>query len=125
MALAIGIDVVNIERIARLSDAVRNRMFHPQEIEDSLGLGEERQAEFLAGRFAAKEALGKALGTGLRNLRLQDIWVERGPYGEPVMRVQAKAEEMVAHRTILLSISHDKPVAVAMVVLTGGSDGPF
>ncbi len=125
MALAIGIDVVNIERIARLSPPVRNRMFHPQEIEDALALSEERQAEFLAGRFAAKEALGKALGTGLGSFRLQDIWVERGEYGEPVMHVSAKAEEMVANRTILLSISHDKPVAIAMVVLSGGPDGPF
>ncbi len=125
MDMGIGVDVVNIERIASLSQAVRERLFHPLELEQASHLPLASQAEFLAGRFAAKEALGKALGTGLAGFSLKDIWVERQENGKPVFHFQGKAKELVGQRNALLSISHDRPVAVAMVVLQGGGDGSF
>jgi len=123
MIESIGIDVVNIDRIGRLSLAVKQRLFHPQELEDASALASEVQSEFLAGRFAAKEALGKALGTGLRGISLHEIWVEKQSDGSPKLCVAGRARALVGTRTTMLSISHDQPVAVAVVLLQGGGDG--
>ncbi len=62
MVSGIGVDVVNIQRMERLSDHVKSRIFHPRELDEAKTMAEGVQAEFLAGRFAAKEALGKASG---------------------------------------------------------------
>ncbi len=123
MIEGIGIDVVNIDRIAKLSEAVKQRLFHPRELGDAQSLAQGVQAEFLAGRFAAKEALGKALGTGLKGISLQDIWVERQQDGSPRLCCAGSAKALMGKRTAMLSISHDHPVAVAMVLLQGGCDG--
>ena len=123
MIEGIGIDVVNIDRIGRLSLAVKQRLFHPQELEDASALASEVQSEFLAGRFAAKEALGKALGTGLRGISLHEIWVEKQSDGSPKLCGGGGARGLVGTRTTMLSISHDQPVAVAVVLLQGGGDG--
>lgn len=125
MDMGIGIDVVNIDRMKNLSEHACERMFHPLELQEAAVLSAERRAEFLAGRFAAKEAFGKALGTGLSGLSLQDIRVERQSDGRPVLYVEGKALQLLGKRKALVSISHDQPVAVAMVVLGGGDDGPF
>lgn len=123
MVTGIGIDVVNIERIERLSASVREKMFHPSELDEALLLKADLQGQFLAGRFAAKEALGKALGTGLKHISLKEIWVMKGNEGEPILCFSGRAEQLVGKRNAFLSISHDPPVAVAMVVLEGGADG--
>jgi len=122
MVSGIGVDVVNIQRMERLSEHVKSRMFHPRELEEAKMMAEGVQAEFLAGRFAAKEALGKALGTGLAHLSLQDIWVERAASGKPELRFKGNVQALVGKRTAMLSISHDNPVAIAMVVLLGAGD---
>ncbi len=123
MISGIGVDIVNIQRIAHLSAKVKERLFHPSELAEASILTEEIQAEFLAGRFAAKEALGKALGTGIGQLSLQEIWVERAETGKPEFHFAGKVAALVGSRTAMLSISHDDPVAIAMVVLTGADDG--
>lgn len=123
MIEGIGIDVVNIDRIGRLSEAVKQRLFHPRELEDASALALEVQSEFLAGRFAAKEALGKALGTGLKGISLQEIWVEKQSDGSPKLCFAGRARVLVGSRTAMLSISHDQPVSVAVVLLQGGCDG--
>ncbi len=125
MDMGIGIDVVNIDRMKHLSEHACQRMFHPEELKEATLLSSERRAEYLAGRFAAKEAFGKALGTGLSGLSLQEIRVERQSDGRPVLRLEGKALQLLGARKALVSISHDQPVAVAMVVLGGGADGPF
>ncbi len=124
MDMGIGIDVVNIDRMKNLSEHACERMFHPMELQEATGLSSERCAEFLAGRFAVKEAFGKALGTGLSGLSLQDIRVERQSDGRPVLHLEGKALQLLGNRKALVSISHDQPVAVAMVVL-GGDHGPL
>lgn len=125
MIEGIGIDVVNIDRIGKLSEAVKQRLFHPVELSDAAFLSPSVQPEFLAGRFAAKEALGKALGTGLKGISLQEIWVEKQTDGSPLLCFSGNAKALVGNRKALLSISHDQPVAVAMVLLQGGADGSF
>jgi holo-[acyl-carrier protein] synthase len=122
--VAVGIDIVNIDRIEALSDGVRARLFHPNELAEAATLTEGGAAQFLAGRFAAKEALGKALGVGLAALHPATVWVKRQEGGQPLFVLEEPAVTLVGARTIALSISHDTPVAVAVVVLTGGDNGP-
>ncbi|MCK9547936.1 MAG: holo-ACP synthase [Sphaerochaeta sp.] len=124
MVRGLGIDVVNIARIKALSPGVRQRLFHPDELAEAQSMDEQAGCHYLAGRFAAKEALGKALGCGLASLVPQRVLVARAEGGAPAFVLEQPASGLVAGYDILLSISHDDPVAVAVVVLSGGPDGP-
>lgn len=81
----------------------------------------ECPAAYLAGRFAAKEATVKALGTGFSNgLGLQHIEVLRGPLGQPLLRLHGPALERARALGVTaahISISHDRHAAIAVVVL--------
>jgi len=120
MVSGIGIDMVNIERMDKLSPTTLRRLFHPLEVEQAMALPEHARSDFLAGRFAAKEALGKALGTGLGGIAPSDIWVVTQESGAPKLCLQGKVQALVGNRTMFLSISHDRPMACAVVVLEGG-----
>ena len=116
----IGVDLVKVERVAKISPAARARLFTPQELACCVG-SPERVAERLAGRFAAKEAVLKAFGTGLAGgIRWQDIEVVVGAQGNPSVVLHGKALELAEQkqvRQVLLSISHDAGLAIAMVAL--------
>jgi holo-[acyl-carrier protein] synthase len=103
----------------RRQDGLMERYFHPQEIDAVLARG-EAAIHSLACRFAAKEAFGKALGTGLAGIVLKDIMVINQQNGRPELRVLGTAldalEKNGANR-IHLSLTHDHDSAVAMVVL--------
>ncbi len=124
MVRGLGVDVVNIARIKALSPGVRRRIFHPSELAEAAGMAERAAAEYLAGRFAAKEALGKALGCGVARLVPHRVLVARAESGEPYFVLEGAGARLVGDGRIMLSISHDDPVAVAVVLLTGGPDGP-
>ena len=124
MPSGLGVDVVNIARIKALSEGVKRRIFHPAELAEAAGMVEPAAAEYLSGRFAAKEALGKALGCGVARLIPHQVLVARGEEGAPFFVLEGAALQLVGTSRILLSISHDDPVAVAVVLLTGGLDGP-
>ena len=117
MIEGIGIDIVNISRMATLSAVVLHRLFHEQEVSYALTLQGKRRSEYLAGRFAAKEALGKALGTGLSGIAPSDICIEAGAKGNPIMKLYGNAKVLVGDRQVLVSITHDDPVASAIVLL--------
>jgi len=117
----IGIDVVAIRRIEDLSEHARKRIFHPDEL--ALAENSPRPAEFLAGRFAVKEAFFKAIGEGVKTLSTQDVWTTKGEDGRPVINLSSNARALAGTRRVVLSISHDDPVAVAVVLITGGNDG--
>lgn len=123
MVVGIGIDVVNISRMDKLSEAVIRRLFHPEEVAYAQTLQATRKSEYLSGRFAAKEALGKALGTGMAGMRPSDIQIDATATGQPFMVLHGSAKALVGDRTVLLSISHDPPVASAVVLLQGACDG--
>ena len=123
MVEGIGIDVVNISRMDKLSDGVVRRLFHPAEVAFALNLEAKRKSEYLSGRFAAKEALGKALGTGMAGMRPSDIHIDATEAGKPFMVLYGSAKALVGDRSVLVSISHDPPVATAVVLLQGSSDG--
>jgi holo-[acyl-carrier protein] synthase len=123
MIVGTGIDIVNIERIeglmTRWGETFLGRVFTEREI---LRCRERKRAsECFAGRFAAKEAFLKAIGWGFRNgIQWTDIEIENNPMGRPSLLFHGKAE--VACKTLciqktLLTLSHDRPYAVAHVIL--------
>jgi holo-[acyl-carrier protein] synthase len=123
MITGIGIDIVHIKRMERwLSNTkLLQRFFHPDEIEFSLSLG-KNASQTLAARFAAKEAFGKALGTGLANLKLAEIMVINNNNGKPELKLLGSAQKALEKSgadKVHISLSHEKENALAMVVLEG------
>ncbi len=121
MILRTGVDIVEIARLDNLQPGIRarflKRVFTPGELEDA-----GPRTEFLAGRFAAKEAVAKALGCGIGPVSWQEIEVRRGPNGEPLLALHGAAQAEAERQGLVdwsLSISHSKEVAVAMVVAMG------
>lgn len=119
--LRTGIDLVEIERlesvIQRYGARLLNRVYTTQElVEVSHNLAS------LAGRFAAKEAVSKALGTGIGVVTWHEIEVLRGPEREPVLHLHGAAAQLARDlglQTWSLSLSHTQTHAIAMVVAVG------
>ncbi|MCL0053903.1 holo-ACP synthase [Dehalococcoidia bacterium] len=116
--LTTGVDIIEIPRIKRVLDRYGqrflNRVFTPDEIAYCRG-----RAPNLAGRFAAKEAAMKALGTGVRGVSWKDIEVIRADSGAPSLRLHGRAEkraERLQMSEMSLSISHSREYAVAFVM---------
>ncbi|USG68322.1 holo-ACP synthase [Brevibacillus ruminantium] len=125
MILGIGTDIVEITRIHTLvkrQPQLLNRIFTESEREQMAGKGEVRLAEYVAGRFAAKEAGAKALGTGIgKTVGFHDMQIISTPSGKPEMTISEAACQRLGrnaeHLRVHLSISHSKEYAVAQVVL--------
>lgn len=113
MIVGIGIDIVEIERIARSSKQPRfiKRLLTDAEYELAQGYPTNRQIEFIAGRFAAKEAYAKAVGTGIAHgLSWRQIEVLPDETGRPVMTAPSEGR-------IHVSISHSEQYAIAQVII--------
>jgi holo-[acyl-carrier protein] synthase len=112
---------VQIRRIEhwRQQPGLLERYFHPQELAAVFARGEMADHS-LAARFAAKEAFGKALGTGFAGMALRDIIVVSHHNGRPEMQVVGTAMDDLnkngANR-IHLSLTHEQDNAAAVVVL--------
>jgi holo-[acyl-carrier protein] synthase len=123
-----GIDIVNIERIERLmgrwGDQFLNRVYTEEEISRCKRMS--HPSECFAIRFAAKEAFLKAIGSGLRHgIQWTDIEVKNDPMGRPFLHLCRKAEKVLQSHQIertYLTLSHDRPFAVAHVLLEGEDD---
>ena len=121
MIIGVGIDMVHARRMERWrgTNGLLERYFHPGELEAAISRGGGANLS-LAARFAAKEAFGKALGTGLAGIVLKDIMVINNTGGKPALQVFESAltalRESGANR-IHLSLTHEKDTAAAMVVL--------
>ena len=116
--LRTGIDLIEIERvhsmIERYGSRFLERVFTPQEITEL-----RENTASLAGRFAAKEAVAKALGTGIGAVAWREIEILRGPRREPVLHLHGAAARLASELGLgewSLSISHSQTHAVAMVV---------
>ena len=124
--IGVGVDIVSIPRmegaISRWGERFLEKVFVGAEIEKAPMIS-PRRWEYFAGRFAAKEAFLKALGTGMsRGLTLKDVWTLNGPAGNPVIHFSSKVRVFCSYKGIKithLSISHERKMAVAMVVLEG------
>jgi len=128
--LAHGIDMVECGRIAdavtRHGQRFLQRVFTPVELDYCLG--KKRQTEHLAGRFAAKEAVLKALGTGWRKgIQWTDVEIRPSPSGRPEVRLSGRCREIADElglTVVLVSISHIATHAIASVVASGGPEAP-
>ncbi|TXT41744.1 MAG: holo-acyl-carrier protein synthase [Spirochaetes bacterium] len=126
MISGIGIDIVHVDRIFRWLEipGLVDRFFHPQEITAASRRGAGR-ALSLAARFAAKEAFGKALGTGLAGMQLKDIQVKNDHNGKPCIILERTALEKfhsLGGGTIHCSLTHEGENAVAMVLIEKARD---
>ncbi len=125
MIIGIGTDIVSISRIEktvkRFGDRFINRVF--TEVEINACKDKSDQSPHLAARFAAKEAVLKALGTGIsQGIGFKDVEVTRESGKRPEIRLHQKAKEIaesLGYKSIHLSLSHDSGLALAFAVLEG------
>ncbi|MBR2281298.1 MAG: holo-ACP synthase [Spirochaetales bacterium] len=121
MILGTGIDAVGIERVKHLGEAFVRKVYSPSEIEqyNALeGAHEDVRAQFLASRFAVKEAYAKARGTGFSDIVVpSDITTCEDECGKPFIELSGKTLDNAPLSAIHLSLTHEMPLAIAMVVL--------
>ncbi|PSL28841.1 holo-[acyl-carrier protein] synthase [Planomicrobium soli] len=114
MITGIGLDIADLPRIRRLdekSPKFRERVLTERELAEYELLSESRKTEFLAGRFAAKEAFAKANGTGIgKACSFQDIEIRKDGKGKPSIYFRENEAGLV-------SITHTKEYAAAQVLL--------
>jgi holo-[acyl-carrier protein] synthase len=113
--LGIGTDIIEIERIARVvkeNPKFTSRVFTKSE----LGYCVDKKSCYshLAGRFAAKEAVGKAIG---RPLSWQDVEIVNGLHGKPIVRLFGEAKNLTLGCEIMITISHSQNYATATAIL--------
>lgn len=118
MNLAVGVDLLEVERmsrgIARYGSRFCDRFFTPREQEQCGG-----RAASLAGRFAIKEAVGKALGTGIGDVAWKEIEVINDERGRPTLVLHGEAAKLAAELGLVewaISLSHTATHAVGMAV---------
>lgn len=120
MIIGTGVDLVEISRIA---EAVKNEGFNERVFTKAELMESKLLSHRLAGFFAAKEALLKAMGTGLSGFSWQEIEIRHDAKGAPFFEVNRKVQTFFLEHKIArahLSISHDKKYAVAQVILEEG-----
>ena len=123
MILGIGIDIIEVARIKashdRFGERFLKRVLRPDEI--AYCLSHKNPAPFLAARFAAKEAISKAFGTGIGSqLGWQDLEVKHHESGQPFVVLHddgKKLLELRNGRTVHLSVSHTENYAAVVAVL--------
>lgn len=123
----VGVDAIEIERIAAALERFGERFLKRIYTERERERYRNRPAE-LAARFAAKEAVMKALGTGVRGIRWRDIEVMPNRRGKPIVLLHETAAERartLGFRHFAISLTHSRSDSIAMVAATKlpGSDG--
>lgn len=114
MIIGIGLDIAEINRIEiayNRKNTFSARVLTEEEHKIFSSLKGKRQMEFLAGRYAAKEAYSKAMGTGIGKLGFKDIEILPDQSGKPVVT------KSPFEGTVFLSITHTDSIAAAQVVL--------
>lgn len=121
--VGVGVDVVEIDRIARAyarhGPRFLERLYSPEEVRYCTARRPSARAGCLAARFAAKEAVMKALGTGRRGVGFSEIAVVHRRGGRPDVRLSGRAARVAQELgvdEICLSITHGRDVAVAVAL---------
>lgn len=123
MILGIGTDIVDVARMSKSieNEKLKERLFSLNEI--AYCKLKANKAENYAARFAAKEAFSKALGTGFRGeIAFLEIEIVNDELGKPSIKTSGKTSELIIQRkikTIHVSLSHTKEMALATVILEG------
>jgi holo-[acyl-carrier protein] synthase len=118
--IGIGVDAVDIERFRRSLErtpSMRERLFTTDEL--NYVAAKADPVPSLAVRFAAREAVMKALGVGLGAFGFHDAWVERAESGAPSLRITGRAAELATEAGVRrwhLSLTHSDLLAIAYVI---------
>ena len=122
MIVGIGNDIIEIERIEKAisKEGFKNKIYTQRELENIKKRG--NRVETYAGVFSAKEAISKAIGTGVREFSLTNLEILNDDLGKPYVVVSEKLDKIIKSKKedyqIEISISHSKKyaTAVAMVI---------
>jgi len=123
----LGIDIIKVERIRAALERFGPR-FSRRVLTDAEQHYVRDRPETMAGRWAAKEAVSKVLGLGVRGIGWRDIEIERLPTGQPSVRLHGRAEQRAAQLRmdrIAVSISHESDYAVAIAYGVRHAGGRF
>lgn len=127
MIIGIGTDIVEIDRINKAIERTPNfinKLFTKKEIE--YFISRKMRPEFIAGKFAAKESVAKALGTGFRKFGFRDIEIDKDELGKPLVLLSGEAKEIAnkfGDYKLHLSISHGRENAIAYAILEVEGNG--
>lgn len=121
MIYGIGTDIAKVNRFEKW---VNNpdfiaRFFNENEIMEKGSI--YAKCEHYAARFAAKEAFSKALGTGIADFSLKDVYITNNREGKPILNIENNAKKILQERcgdnNLFVSLSHEKEFAVAFVII--------
>lgn len=121
MISGIGVDIVEIHRIEKAVKRTKSfleKTFSEEELE--FFKNKKLRIEQIAGRFAAKEAISKALGTGFRGFSLKDLTIINDELGKPIVILSENAKKIAGkdgNYKIHISISHSNDNAIAYAIL--------
>ena len=121
MIVGIGNDIIEIERIEKAisKESFKNKVYTQRELENIEKRGD--RVETYAGIFSAKEAISKAIGTGVREFSLTDLEILNDDLGKPYVAVSEKLDKIIKDKKedyqIEISISHSKKYAIAMAII--------
>ena len=123
MVIAIGTDIVEIARIAEVLERQGERFIDRiLTVSEKTLYNQSKSVSFVAKRFAAKEAVAKALGTGIgRGVSFQDIVISNNAQGAPLVELSNGAADVMRElggERMLLSLSDERHYALAYAVLT-------
>lgn len=121
MIVGIGNDIIEIERIEKAisKEGFKNKVYTQRELENIEKRG--NRTETYAGIFSAKEAISKAIGTGVREFSLTDLEILNDDLGKPYVVVSEKLDKILKAKKedyqIEISISHSRKYATAMAII--------
>ena len=121
MIVGIGNDIIEIERIEKAisKESFKNKVYTQRELENIEKRGD--RVETYAGIFSAKEAISKAIGTGVREFSLTDLEILNDDLGKPYVVVSEKLDKILKTKKedyqIEISISHSRKYATAMAII--------
>ena len=121
MIVGIGNDIIEIERIEKAisKEGFKDKIYTQRELENIKKRG--NRAETYAGVFSAKEAISKAIGTGVREFSLTDLEILNDDLGKPYVVVSEKLDKIIKSKKedyqIEISISHSKKYATAVAII--------
>jgi len=125
LILGLGIDIIEIERIKhsvdKFKDHFLNKIYTQSELEYCLS--KKNKYQHLAARFTAKEAVFKALSSGVQSKTgWKDIEIVNGHHGQPVVYLKGKIEKLIpSDQIIIISISHSRDFAACIAILSNRS----
>ncbi|MCL1914288.1 MAG: holo-ACP synthase [Eubacteriaceae bacterium] len=121
--IGVGVDIVDIKRISQLPEEKKVRMARKiLTSKELVSISFKISSQLLASRFAAKEAVVKAMGTGYRSFGTSSISIVHDPLGKPCVELEGNAllvAKSMGIQDFFLSISHEKETAIAFCIAVG------